>query len=155
MKKDNVTYFSQFISVKVKEILRQSQAQYREKLRKLRFRDNDGFFYKKKCKLLSSIVLTVITSLLKTMELKGQHHVASHHSIQDPSKLSGVIKGGGIFLRLITITEHTWLVHKIFLNVCTNGTMQRRKTTLKSYFCDYVFRRITSFHTFCYPDGRQ
>ena len=36
--KESVTHFSQFISVKVKKILRKSQAQLREKLRKLRLR---------------------------------------------------------------------------------------------------------------------
>ena len=38
------THFSQFISGKVKKNLRKSQAQFREKVRKLRLRQNDGFF---------------------------------------------------------------------------------------------------------------
>ena len=37
-----------FISVKVKKSLRKSQAQFREKLRKLRLRQDDGFRIKKK-----------------------------------------------------------------------------------------------------------
>ena len=41
--KESVTHFSQFTSVKVKKILRKSQVQYTEKLRKLSIRQNDGF----------------------------------------------------------------------------------------------------------------
>ena len=43
---ESVNHFSQFISVKVKKNLRKSQAQFREKLRKLRLRRNDGFLIK-------------------------------------------------------------------------------------------------------------
>ena len=39
---------SQFISVKVKKNFRKSQAQFREKLRKLRLRQNYGFLIKKR-----------------------------------------------------------------------------------------------------------
>ena len=46
--KECVAHFSHFISVKVKKILRKSQAQFREKLRKLRLRKNDGFLMKKR-----------------------------------------------------------------------------------------------------------
>ena len=42
-----VNHFIQFVSEKVKKNLRQSQAQFREKLRKLRLRQNDGFLIKK------------------------------------------------------------------------------------------------------------
>jgi len=42
-----VTHFSQFISVKVKIILRKSQAQFMEKQRKLKLRQNYGFLIKK------------------------------------------------------------------------------------------------------------
>ena len=45
---DIVSHFSQFILVSVKKNLRQFQAQFREKLRKLRLRQNNGFFIKKK-----------------------------------------------------------------------------------------------------------
>ena len=41
------THCSQFISVKAKKNLRKSQAQFREKLRKLRLRQNDTFLLKK------------------------------------------------------------------------------------------------------------
>ena len=44
-----VTHFSQFISEKVKKNLRKSQTQFREKLRKLRLRQNYGFLIKKTC----------------------------------------------------------------------------------------------------------
>ena len=40
---ESVIHFRQFISVKVKKILRKSQAQFRKKLRKLKLRKNDGF----------------------------------------------------------------------------------------------------------------
>ena len=43
-----LTYFSQFISGKVKQYLKKAQAQFREKLRKLRLRKNDGFLIKKR-----------------------------------------------------------------------------------------------------------
>ena len=45
---ESVNHFSQFISVKVKKNLRKSQAQFREKLRKLRLRQNNGFLIKKR-----------------------------------------------------------------------------------------------------------
>ena len=41
--KESVTHFSQFISVKAKTMLGKYQAQFREKLRKLRLKQNDGF----------------------------------------------------------------------------------------------------------------
>ena len=40
---ESVNHFSQFISEEVKKNLRKSQAQFREKLRKLRLRQNNGF----------------------------------------------------------------------------------------------------------------
>ena len=43
-----LTHFSQFISEKVKKNLRKSQAQFREKVRKLRLRKNYGFLIKKR-----------------------------------------------------------------------------------------------------------
>ena len=42
-----LTRFSQFISDKVKKNVRKSQAQFREKLRKLRLRQKDDFLIKK------------------------------------------------------------------------------------------------------------
>ena len=39
---ESVNHSSQFISVKIKKNLRKSQAQFREKLRKLRLRQNEG-----------------------------------------------------------------------------------------------------------------
>jgi len=45
---ENVNHFSQLISAKVKKTLRKSQAQFREKLRKLRLRQIYGFLIKKK-----------------------------------------------------------------------------------------------------------
>jgi len=45
---ESVNHFSQFISVKVKKNLRESQAHFREKLRKLRLRQNNGFLIKKR-----------------------------------------------------------------------------------------------------------
>ena len=47
--KECLSHFSQFISEKVKKHLRKSQAQFREKLRKLRLRQKDGFLIKKTC----------------------------------------------------------------------------------------------------------
>ena len=44
---ESVSQFSQFISVKVKKNLRKSQAQFWEKLRKLKCRQNDDFLIKK------------------------------------------------------------------------------------------------------------
>ena len=45
---DSVTHSSQFISVKVRKNLRKSEAQFREKLRKLRLKQNDSFLIKKR-----------------------------------------------------------------------------------------------------------
>ena len=45
---ESVSHYSQLISVKVKKNLRKSQAQFREKLRKLRLRQNNGFPIKKR-----------------------------------------------------------------------------------------------------------
>ena len=42
-----VNHFGQFVSVNVKKKLRKSQAQFREKLRKLRLSHNYGFLIKK------------------------------------------------------------------------------------------------------------
>ena len=47
--KESLTNFSQFISLKVKKILRKGQAQFREKLRKLKLRQNYGFLIKEVC----------------------------------------------------------------------------------------------------------
>ena len=40
--KESVTHFSQFFSLKIRKILRKSQVQFGEKLRKLRLRQNDA-----------------------------------------------------------------------------------------------------------------
>ena len=48
LSKENVTNFSQFISIKVKGILRKSQAQFKEKLRKLKLMQNDLYITKKR-----------------------------------------------------------------------------------------------------------
>ena len=50
----SVNHFSQFVSVKVKKNLRKSQAQFWEKLRKLRLRQNEGFLKKKFISSLTS-----------------------------------------------------------------------------------------------------
>ena len=44
---ESVNHSSQFTSLKVKKNLRESQVQFREKLRKLRLRQNIGFLIKK------------------------------------------------------------------------------------------------------------
>jgi len=43
---ESVNHFSQFISVKVKKNLRKFQVQFRETLRKLRLKQNNGFLLK-------------------------------------------------------------------------------------------------------------
>ena len=54
----SVNHFSQFVSVTGKRNLRKSQAQFREKLRKLRLRQNDVFLvksvYSTACRLIFS-----------------------------------------------------------------------------------------------------
>ena len=44
---ESLNMFSQFILVKVKKDLRKSQAQFQEKIRKLRLRQNYGSHFKK------------------------------------------------------------------------------------------------------------
>ena len=46
---ESVTRFIQLISEKVKKILIKSQAQFREKLRKFKLRQNNGFLINKTC----------------------------------------------------------------------------------------------------------
>ena len=46
---ESVNHSSQLISVKVKKILRKSEAQFREMLRKLRLRHNNDFLIKTTC----------------------------------------------------------------------------------------------------------
>ena len=50
--KDSLHHSRQFISLKVKKNLRKSQAQFRDKLRKLRLKQNIKFLIKKTCLLL-------------------------------------------------------------------------------------------------------
>ena len=57
LKRGMLTHFSQFISVKVKKILIKPQIQFREKLKKLRLRQNDGFLIKKPCKEIKPLSL--------------------------------------------------------------------------------------------------
>ena len=58
----SVNHFSQFISVEVKKHLRKSEAQVREKLRKLRLKQNDGLLTKKCVSNMRTIF--VVLSLL-------------------------------------------------------------------------------------------
>jgi len=46
---ESINHFSQFITVEVKKNVRKSQARFQEKLRKLRFWQNDSFLIKKTC----------------------------------------------------------------------------------------------------------
>ena len=46
---ENVTHFRQFISVEVKKILEKSQAQFWEKITKLRLRQNNDFLIRNTC----------------------------------------------------------------------------------------------------------
>ena len=47
---ESIKHSSQFTFVKVKKHLRKSQAQFRDKLRKLRLKQNDGFLIEKTCR---------------------------------------------------------------------------------------------------------
>jgi len=62
---ESVNHYSQFISVKVKKNLRKSQAQFLEKLRKLRLRQNNGFLIKKRVLLYHCLPLTVVGKIVK------------------------------------------------------------------------------------------
>ena len=62
--KESATQFSQFISVKVKKILRKSQAYFWEKLRKLKLRRDAGFFKKK------GVARAVVWTLRKQPSIK-------------------------------------------------------------------------------------
>ena len=53
---ESVNHFSPFISVKVKKNLSKCQAQFREKLRNLRLRQNDGFLIKKRVSNFTYVV---------------------------------------------------------------------------------------------------
>ena len=60
--KENVAHFSQFISEKVKKILRKSQAQLRKKLRKLRLKQNVSFLIKKRVHYINIIHETLLVT---------------------------------------------------------------------------------------------
>ena len=59
------TILASFILVKVKKNLRKSQAQFREKLRKLKLKQNYGFLIKKRVINLSSVVSATPTHGVK------------------------------------------------------------------------------------------
>ena len=54
-----LTHFSQFISEKVKKNVRKSQAQFQEKLRKLKFRQNYGFPIKNLYCMIAQVIFLV------------------------------------------------------------------------------------------------
>ena len=57
---ESVNHFNQFISVKVMKNFRKSKAQFREKLRKLKLREINGFLIKKRVFPLGAHSLQVI-----------------------------------------------------------------------------------------------
>ena len=65
---ESVNHFSQFISVKVKNNLRKSQAQFQEKLNKLRLKQNDGFLIKKSCISFKSVKSFLLTKSFYTID---------------------------------------------------------------------------------------
>ena len=69
-----LTHFSQFISEKVKKKLRKSRAQFREKLRKLKLRQNYGFLMKKNVYLTITAIyhdLVIYTNTAGLEELRA------------------------------------------------------------------------------------
>ena len=62
MNKESVTHFGLFILVNIKKILRYSQAQFREKLRKLRLRQSDCFLIKKRVSNSERDILRMLVS---------------------------------------------------------------------------------------------
>jgi len=69
--KESATHCSQFISAKVKKLLRKSQVEILEKLRKLRLRQNESFLFKKKCMSLCFCLQIVFLSTLNVRTWKG------------------------------------------------------------------------------------
>ena len=69
-----ITDLSQFISEKVKKNLRKSQAQFREKLRKLRLRQKYGFLMKKTCFLSNHHSTNPVSSQLQNFEIFPRHY---------------------------------------------------------------------------------
>ena len=75
---ESVTCFSQFISVKVKKVLRTCQAQFGERVRKLQLGQNDGFLRKSMYTTLTSLqffqsnlflAITITSSVIACMPL--------------------------------------------------------------------------------------
>ena len=52
---ESATHFSRFVSAKFKKLLRKSQSLFREKLRKLRLRQNDRFLIEKTCTNITQV----------------------------------------------------------------------------------------------------
>ena len=65
----SVSHLSQFISEKVEKKLRKSQAQFREKLRELKLRQNYGFLFKKDVYCVVLILLSFV--ILRYLVLKS------------------------------------------------------------------------------------
>ena len=87
---ESVNLSSQFISVKVKKNLRKSQAQFREKLRKLRLRQNNDFLIKKTC----------ICFVIMVMKNRKTFHF--QHSMVHDNRLCVKVKGVSNFDILTT-----------------------------------------------------
>jgi len=72
---ESVHHFSQFTSVKVKKNLRKSQAEYCEKLRKLRLRQNDGFLIEKTCNLHSLRMLRLLEERVYVGKVRSMRNI--------------------------------------------------------------------------------
>ena len=66
---ENVTQFRQFISVKAKKILTKSLVYFREKLRKLRLRQKDGFHTRKRVYIRRIMKLNPFSSVSNTLSV--------------------------------------------------------------------------------------
>ena len=75
IKNESVSHFSQFTSVKVKKNLRKSQAEYCEKLRKLRLRQNDGFLIEKTCNLHSLRMLRLLEERVYVGKVRSMRNI--------------------------------------------------------------------------------
>ena len=80
---ESVNYCSQFISVKVKKNLRKSQAQFREKLRKLRLRQNNDFLIKKNMYFSASYIIVhdilISTLIFISFPLIDVNYITCNH----------------------------------------------------------------------------
>ena len=127
---ESVKHVSQFISVKVKKNLRKSQAQVREKLRKLGLRQNDGFLMKKTCSWLKKLYRFVGSTFEENANVSNMPP-----SNKPPTKNSFLQISLWVVIRGFTkfLWQKMTYIFQWYLKCSVDGMMQST-ITRKTYF---------------------